>query len=132
MTEDGEENIIGFTNNITNPEGGTHVTGFKSALPSLSIIMRNELGTLKEGFQSDRCRYKIWHAGYHIREASDPQFEGQTKTKLSNTDVSKAIDDIVKEQLTVYFDRNYDVLKDIVDRAVALPRERRLRSPRSI
>lgn len=56
----------------------------------------------------------------------DPQFEGQTKTKLSNTDVSKVVDDIVKEQLTVYFDRNYDVLKDIVDRAVALSKRKAL------
>ena len=54
----------------------------------------------------------------------DPQFEGQTKTKLSNTDVTKAVDEIVKEQLTIYFDRNFEVLKDIADRAVALSRKR--------
>ena len=49
-----------------------------------------------------------------------------TKTKLSNTDVTKAVDDIVKEQLTVYFDRNYDVLKDICDRAVSLSKKKAL------
>ena len=98
MTEDGEENIIGFTNNITNPEGGTHVTGFKSGFAKLIISVKHP----------------------------DPQFEGQTKTKLSNTDVTKAVDDIVKEQLTVYFDRNYDVLKDICDRAVSLSKKKAL------
>ena len=54
----------------------------------------------------------------------DPQFEGQTKTRLSNTDVTQAVDAIMREQLTVYFDRNYEVLKDIVDRAVETAKEK--------
>ena len=128
MTEDGEENIIGFTNNITNPEGGTHVTGFKSGFAKLiNSYARNELGLLKEKDAN--------LSGAYIRSGKqsiisvkhpDPQFEGQTKTKLSNTDVTKAVDDIVKEQLTVYFDRNYDVLKDICDRAVSLSKKKAL------
>ncbi len=128
MTEDGEENIIGFTNNITNPEGGTHVTGFKSGFAKLiNNYARNELGLLKEKDTN--------LSGADIRSGMqaiisvkhpDPQFEGQTKTKLSNTDVTKAVDDIVKEQLTVYFDRNYEVLKDIADRAVALSKRKAL------
>lgn len=128
MTEDGEENIIGFTNNITNPEGGTHVTGFKSGFAKLiNSYARNELGLLKEK--------DVNLSGADIRSGMqaiisvkhpDPQFEGQTKTKLSNTDVTKAVDDIVKEQLTVYFDRNYDVLKDICDRAVSLSKKKAL------
>lgn len=128
MTEDGEENIIGFTNNITNPEGGTHVTGFKSGFAKLiNSYARNELGLLKEKDAN--------LSGADIRSGMqaiisikhpDPQFEGQTKTKLSNTDVSKAVDDIVKEQLTVYFDRNYEVLKDICDRAVSLSKKKAL------
>lgn len=128
MTEDGEENIIGFTNNITNPEGGTHVTGFKSGFVKLiNSYARNELGLLKEKDAN--------LSGADIRSGMqaiisikhpDPQFEGQTKTKLSNTDVSKAVDDIVKEQLTVYFDRNYEVLKDICDRAVSLSKKKAL------
>lgn len=128
MTEDGEENIIGFTNNITNPEGGTHVTGFKSAFAKLiNNYARNELGTLKEK-DSNLTGADIRSGMQAIISVKhpDPQFEGQTKTKLSNTDVSKAVDDIVKEQLTVYFDRNYDVLKDIVDRAVALSKRKAL------
>ena len=128
MTEDGEENIIGFTNNITNPEGGTHVTGFKSGFAKLiNSYARNEHGLLKEKDAN--------LSGADIRSGMqaiisvkhpDPQFEGQTKTKLSNTDVTKAVDDIVKEQLTVYFDRNYDVLKDICDRAVSLSKKKAL------
>ena len=128
MTEDGEENIIGFTNNITNPEGGTHVTGFKSGFAKLiNSYARNELGLLKEkdaNLSGADIRSGM-QAIISVKQP-DPQFEGQTKTKLSNTDVTKAVDDIVKEQLTVYFDRNYDVLKDICDRAVSLSKKKAL------
>ncbi len=128
MTEDGDENIIGFTNNITNPEGGTHITGFKNAYARLiNNYARNELGLLKEKDSS--------LSGADIRSGMqaiisvkhpDPQFEGQTKTKLSNQDVIKVVDDIVKEQLTVFFDRNYEVLKEIADRALALSKKKAL------
>lgn len=128
MTEDGEENIIGFTNNITNPEGGTHVAGFKAAFTKvINNYARNELGLLKEkdvNLSGPDTRAGM-QAIISIKHP-DPQFEGQTKTKLSNTDVTKAIDDIVKEQLTLYFDRNYEVLKDIADRAVALSKKKAL------
>lgn len=126
MTEDGEENIIGFTNNITNPEGGTHVTGFKTGFAKLiNNYARNELGLLKDK-DSNLSGADIRSGMQAIISVKhpNPQFEGQTKTKLSNTDVTKAVDDIVKEQLTVYFDRNYEVLKDICDRAVALSKKK--------
>lgn len=126
MTEDGEENIIGFTNNITNPEGGTHVTGFKTGFAKLiNNYARNELGLLKDK-DSNLSGADIRSGMQAIISVKhpDPQFEGQTKTKLSNTDVTKAVDDIVKEQLTVYFDRNYEVLKDICDRAVVLSKKK--------
>lgn len=126
MTEDGEDNIIGFTNNITNPEGGTHVTGFKTGFAKLiNNYARNELGLLKDK-DSNLSGADIRSGMQAIISVKhpDPQFEGQTKTKLSNTDVTKAVDDIVKEQLTVYFDRNYEVLKDICDRAVALSKKK--------
>ena len=93
----------------------------------INSYARNELGLLKEKDAN--------LSGADIRSGMqaiisvkhpDPQFEGQTKTKLSNTDVTKAVDDIVKEQLTVYFDRNYDVLKDICDRAVSLSKKKAL------
>ena len=126
MTEDGDENIIGFTNNITNPEGGTHVTAWKSAFAKVvNQYARNDLGLLKEkdsNLSGGDIRSGVI-AVISVRHP-DPQFEGQTKTKLSNTDVTKAVDEIVKEQLTIYFDRNFEVLKDIADRAVALSRKR--------
>ncbi len=128
MTEDGEENIIGFTNNITNPEGGTHGTGCESGFAKLiNSYARNELGLLKEKDANLSCAdIRSGMQAIISVKHPDPQFEGQTKTKLSNTDVTKAVDDIVKEQLTVYFDRNYDVLKDICDRAVSLSKKKAL------
>ncbi|MBP3265959.1 MAG: DNA topoisomerase IV subunit B, partial [Clostridiales bacterium] len=125
-TEDGDENVIGFTNNITNPEGGTHVSGFKSAFAKIiNNYARNELGALKEkdaNLSGADIRQGL-QAIVSIRHPN-PQFEGQTKTRLSNTDVTNAIDAIMREQLTVYFDRNYDVLKDIVDRAIETAKEK--------
>lgn len=126
MTEDGDENVIGFTNNITNPEGGTHVSAFKSAFAKIiNNYARNELGVLKEK-DSNLTGADIrqgMQAIISIRHP-DPQFEGQTKTRLSNNDVTPAVEAIMREQLTVYFDRNYDVLKGIVDRAVDTAREK--------
>ncbi|SNU06287.1 DNA topoisomerase IV subunit B [Lachnospiraceae bacterium] len=125
-TEDGDENVIGFTNNITNPEGGTHVTGYKTAFAKIiNNYARNELGVLKEK-DSNLSGADIRQGVQAIVSVKhpDPQFEGQTKTRLSNTDVTQAVDAIMREQLTVYFDRNYDVLKDIVDRAVETAKEK--------
>ena len=122
-----EENILGFCNNIYTQEGGTHITGFKTKFTMVINQYARELGILKDKDAN--------FTGLDVRNGMTaivavkhpaPRFEGQTKTKLSNTDVSKAVDDIVKEQLTVYFDRNYDVLKDIVDRAVALSKRKAL------
>lgn len=121
------ENVHSYVNNINTIEGGTHLAGFRRALTR----------TLKKYAEDNKMleKAKVEIAGDDFREGltavisikvAEPQFEGQTKTKLSNTDVSKAVDDIVKEQLTVYFDRNYDVLKDIVDRAVALSKRKAL------
>ena len=117
---------IGFTNNITNPDGGTHVAGFNASFAKIiNNYARNDLGLLKEkdpNLSSAEIRTGM-QAVISIKHP-DPQFEGQTKTKLSNTDVTKAVDDIVKEQLTVYFDRNYEVLKTIADRAVEIARQK--------
>ena len=125
-TEDGDENVIGFTNNITNPEGGTHVAGYKAAFAKIiNNYARNELGVLKEK-DSNLSGADIRQGVQAIISVKhpNPQFEGQTKTRLSNTDVTPAVDAIMREQLTVYFDRNYDVLKDIVDRAVETAKEK--------
>lgn len=128
MTEDGEENLIGFTNNITNPDGGTHITSFKNTYSRIiNGYARNDLGLLKEKDSNlSGADTRAGMQGIISVKHPDPLFEGQTKTKLSNTDVIKAVEDIVKEQLTVYFDRNYEVLKEICDRAVALAKRKSL------
>jgi len=126
MAEDCEETIIGFTNNITNPDGGTHVTGLKSSFAKIiNLYARNELGLLKEK-DANLSGSEIRHGMIAVISIMHPdaQFEGQTKTKLSNSDVTKAVDDILKEQLTVYFDRNYEVLKGIADRAVEIAKQK--------
>lgn len=126
FTDSPVENIVGFTNNITNPDGGTHTTGFKSAFTRLiNTYARGELGLLKEkdanlsGADTRNGMVAVVSVLH-----PNPQFEGQTKTKLSNSDVIKAMDEIIKEQLTVYFDRNYEVLKSITDRAIEISRQR--------
>lgn len=126
LTEDGEENIYGFTNNISNPDGGSHIAGFKTGFTKLiNQYARNELKILKE-------KDKNFGSGEVLKGAQvivsirhpDPQFEGQTKTKLGSIDAGKAVEAIIMEQLTLYFDRNYEVLKDIADRASELTRQK--------
>ena len=116
MTEDGEENIIGFTNNITNPEGGTHVTGFKSGFAKLiNSYARNELGLLKEkdaNFTGADVRNGMT-AVVSIKHP-DPRFEGQTKTKLDNQDAAKAVAKVTGEEIVRFFDRNLETLKSII------------------
>lgn len=120
------ENVVGFTNNITNPDGGTHISGFKSAFTRLiNTYARGELGLLKEkdsNLSGSDTRNGMVAVVSVLHP--DPQFEGQTKTKLGSVDASKAISDIVEEQLTVYFDRNYEVLKEITDRAIEFSKQR--------
>ena len=126
FTDSPVENVVGFTNNITNPDGGTHTSGFKTAFTRLiNTYARGELGLLKEkdaNLSGSDTRSGMVAVVTVLHP--DPQFEGQTKTKLSNNDVTKAMDTIVKEQLTVYFDRNYEVLKTIADRSLEISKQR--------
>lgn len=126
FTEDGEENIVGFTNNITNTEGGTHINSFKSAFAKLiNTYARNDLGLLKEkdnNFNGSDIRNGL--IAIISLKHPNPQFEGQTKTKLGSSDVVKAMEDIVREQLSVYFDRNVTVLEDICNHALAISKRK--------
>lgn len=120
-----KETVIGFCNNIQTHEGGTHLTGFKSSLTSLINSYARQLGSLKasdDNFTGADVRSGLI-AVVSIQHP-DPQFEGQTKTKLDNPEVSKIVSSVCTEQLTLYFDRNVDVLKKVI--AVAL-RCRKLR-----
>lgn len=120
-----KETVIGFCNNIQTHEGGTHLTGFKSSLTSLINSYARQLGSLKasdDNFTGADVRSGLI-AVVSIQHP-DPQFEGQTKTKLDNPEVAKIVSSVCTEQLTLYFDRNVDVLKKVI--AVAL-RCRKLR-----
>ena len=109
------ENVLGFCNNIYNSEGGTHLTGFKTAFTSIINNYARELGILKEkdaNFTGADVRNGMT-AVISIKHP-DPRFEGQTKTKLDNQDAAKVVSKITGDEVVRYFDRNLDTLKKII------------------
>ncbi len=113
---DFREEIMGFCNNIYNSEGGTHLTGFKTAFTQVINSYARELGTLKEK--------DVNYTGADVRNGMtaviaikhpDPRFEGQTKTKLDNPDASKAVSQVTTDETTHYFDRNLEQLKAVIE-----------------
>lgn len=110
-----QERIIGFCNNIQTVEGGTHVTALKTVLTNLINQYARELGMLKEkdsNFTGSDVRSGF--CAVVTVKHPNPQFEGQTKTKLDNKDVYQAVSTVCSKQFQLYFDRNVDVLKKIV------------------
>jgi DNA gyrase subunit B len=110
-----QENVLGFCNNIYNAEGGTHLTGFKTQFTSVMNSYARELGILKEkdtNFTGADIRNGMT-AVISIKHP-DPRFEGQTKTKLDNQDASKAASKVTGEEVVLYFDRNLEVLKNVL------------------
>ena len=119
------ENTYGFVNNITTPEGGTHIVGFRNALTKTfnDYARKNKLLRDSEPNLS----------GEDIREGltaiisvkiSDPQFEGQTKQKLGNTEARSAVDSIVSKYLELYLEQNPSVAKLTVEKSVLAQRAR--------
>ena len=109
------ENVLGFCNNIYNAEGGTHLTGFKTMFTSVINSYSRELNILKEkdaNFTGADVRNGMT-AVVSIKHP-DPCFEGQTKTKLDNQDASKVVSKVTGEEITRYFDRNLENLKNII------------------
>lgn len=109
------ENISGFCNNIYTQEGGTHITGFKSVLTSTINQYARELGILKEkdnNFTGADVRNGL--VAVVAVKHPDPRFEGQTKTKLDNPDAEKVTKNITGEQLTLFFDKNLETLKNVI------------------
>ncbi len=109
------ENISGFCNNIYTQEGGTHITGFKTILTTIINQYARELGTLKEkdaNFTGADIRNGL--VAVVAIKHPDPRFEGQTKTKLDNPDAEKVTKNIAGEQLTLFFDKNLETLKNII------------------
>ncbi|MDE6530183.1 MAG: DNA topoisomerase (ATP-hydrolyzing) subunit B [Lachnospiraceae bacterium] len=119
------ESTYGFVNNINTPEGGTHVEGFKSALTKTFNKYARANKLIKDSDPN--------LTGEDIREGltaiisikiGDPQFEGQTKQKLGNTEARGAVDSIVSEQLTYYLEQNPQVAKLICEKSVLAQRAR--------
>ena len=119
------ENTYGFVNNITTPEGGTHVMGFRNALTKTfnDYARRNKL--LKDTEPN--------LSGEDIREGltaiisvkiEDPQFEGQTKQKLGNSEARGAVDSVVSRQLEIFLEQNPQVAKQTVEKSVLAQRAR--------
>ena len=109
------ENVLGFCNNIYNAEGGTHLTGFKTTFTTAINQYARELGVLKEkdaNFTGADIRNGMT-AIVSIKHP-DPRFEGQTKTKLDNPDAEKVTKSIAGEQLTLFFDKNLETLKNVI------------------
>jgi len=119
------ETIYTFANNINTKEGGTHLIGFKSALTRTVNIYAVSSGLLKDGKES--------LSGDDIREGLttvinvkllSPQFEGQTKMKLGNSEVKGIVESIVNEGLGTYFEENPSVVRKIVEKALQASRAR--------
>ena len=113
------ENVLGYCNNIFNADGGTHLTGFKTAFTTVMNNYARELGILKEkdpNFTGADIRNGMT-AIVSIKHP-DPRFEGQTKTKLDNPDAAKVASKVTSEQITLFFDRNLETLKTVLGCAV--------------
>jgi DNA gyrase subunit B len=119
------ETIYSFVNNINTTEGGTHLIGFKAALTrSLNSYAssHNLLKDLSENITGDDCREGLTAVlSIKIR---DPQFEGQTKTKLGNSEVKGIVESIVNERLSAYLEENPTVAKKIVMKIIDAARAR--------
>lgn len=119
------ENIFSFANNIDTVEGGTHLVGFKTALTRVFNDYAKKFGHIKENDKN--------FTGDDIREGltvvisvkiEEPQFEGQTKTKLGNSEVRGIVDSIVGENMGAFLEENPNVGKMIVDKALMAARAR--------
>lgn len=118
-THNFSEQINAYCNRINVADGGTLVTGFKTALTRIMNQYARELGILKDkddNFDGKDIRNGIV-AIISIKHP-DPQFEGQTKTKLGNTDAKVAVDEVFSAEVQRYLDKNVDILKNILDNSM--------------
>ena len=118
-TDNYTEQINSYCNRINVVDGGTLVTGFKTALTRVMNQYARELGYLKEKDENlDGRDIRNGIVAILSIKHPDPQFEGQTKTKLGNTDAKSAVDDVFSAQATRYLDKNIEVLKAILDNSM--------------
>ena len=119
------ESFFAYVNNINTVEGGTHVTGLRAALTRVLNNFAEKTGALKqfkEGITGDDIREGL--CGILTVRVKNPEFQGQTKTKLGNTEVRAMVEQIIAEKLTTYFDENPEVGKRIVGKIIDAARAR--------
>ena len=116
------ENIRTYVNDINTRDGGTHLEGFKSAIRFVLNKFLDANEKLKKTFEKDeKLTYEDLSSGLTAvisMKVPEPEFEGQTKEKLGNTEVRTIVDQIVKEKLTIYFEQNPSVLDSILKKAI--------------
>lgn len=124
-TDGYSENIISFANNIHTPEGGAHLSGFRTALTRIINDYGRKNKILKDNepnLSGDDAREGL--TGVISVKLPQPQFEGQTKAKLGNSETSGIVNTVVGEKLAQYFEENPRVAKLILDKAVKSQRAR--------
>ena len=119
------EMIMSFANNINTTEGGTHETGFKSALTKVINDYARKTGMLKEAdanLKGEDCREGL--SCVISVKVTEAQFEGQTKTKLGNSEIRTIVEKMVNEKLGEFFEENPTIAKIVVDKAMTASRTR--------
>lgn len=120
------EQLLSYVNNINTIEGGTHVVGFKAALTRTINSYAQKTNLFKSdksiGLSGDDCREGLI-AVISIR-VPEPQFEGQTKTKLGNGEVKGIVEQLVNEHLSILFDENPQVAKKVIEKSLQAARAR--------
>ncbi|MCD6375389.1 MAG: DNA topoisomerase (ATP-hydrolyzing) subunit B [Caldisericaceae bacterium] len=120
------ENILTYCNNVNTIEGGTHLSGFKSALT-------RTINSYAQKYNLIKNNEKITLSGEDVREGltavisvkvSEPQFEGQTKTKLGNSEVRSAVETLVNEKLYEFLEENPAIAKPIIEKCISAARAR--------
>lgn len=120
------ETVKAFANNVFNPDGGTHLTGFRSALTRVINDYARKTGLLKEkeeNLTGEDCREGL--TAVILVKLPDPQFEGQTKNKLGNTDIRGHVEQVLSEWLVYYMEEHPAVARKIVGKALLAARARK-------
>lgn len=124
-TDSYSESFFSYVNNINTHDGGTHVTGLRASLTRVINTFAEKSGALKqfkEGITGDDIREGL--CGIIAVRVKNPEFQGQTKTKLGNTEVRPWVEQIAQDKLTIYFDENPEVGKRIVGKIIDAARAR--------
>lgn len=122
LTDEKSEKIFAFVNNITTPDEGTHVSGFRSGLTKCINSYLKDFN-LKESLNGIDIRNGL--TAIISFKMHDPQFEGQTKGKLGSSIAKTAMENIVINYGTIFFDTHYDILKSFIDNAIKNMNERK-------